>query len=80
MDSEALENLAGRFNVFEKTLTTLMSTNTEILKQNTDIKKSVRAIDEDNKHMIAENAKGIKEIKEHQLKQDKAVDERFAGL
>ena len=80
MVSEALENLAGRFDVFEKTLTTLMSTNTEILKQNTDIKKSVRAIDEDNKHRIAENTKGIKEIKEHQLKQDKAVDERFAGL
>ena len=80
MSEEALGSLADRFGAFEKTLATLMANNSEVLNQNTDIKKTVTAIDEDNKTMIAENAKGIREIKEHQLKQDKAVNERFTGL
>ena len=66
MGEEAMNILAERFGKFKDSMAIMMKGNTEILKQNIEIKAQVAAIETDNKVLIEENAKEIKSIKEYQ--------------
>ena len=80
MAGEALNDLTEKFGRFEDSIAIMMKGNTEILKQNLEIKAHVQAIEQDNKVLIEENAKEIKAIKEYQVQKDRADDIRMSGM
>ena len=75
-----MNDLTEKFGRFEDSIAIMMKGNTEILKQNVEIKAHVQAIEQDNKVLIEENAKEIKAIKEYQVQKDRADDIRMSGM